>query len=885
MSLSQELDAILLRARRGGLLKTPSVLLSEVAHTMCRERSQHTNPEYISESACHRLLSKHPEIFVLLETAVQSGVQDGLWRSSHLCFLGDQIAAKDDATWTKVEDLLGQLFEAISTLATQPGRVDDWPSVSSFRVDNPDTAESSAEFVESLHLFKGSDGFPALLLHNLGSLIDEKRLTDRLSHIFVPNEHTLLINSSGSGKTRLLFEGLCRHWGLYMTCAVDTSGVGCPDVSYAISFGLQSNSSFNGVGGLDELEIARNRCIAEKVFSLILLSRLVLLCRFLEAVPAAERDTNETRKRWLYLQVIPHRFGCQGLLSALFDGLTPLSSKRVRNGVHDALQKIRSLLGVRDLPLFCAVDECQVASQEHYGAFGDDSSTLHQMALTWQKVPGVTVIATGTSVNMAPFVDPARTTYRVCTDTGAFDAPDEQRRYATRYMPPALISSYEGQQLVSRIWSWLRGRHRFTAAFIECLLRTNFQQPHQLLDAYIRANLRIDLIDKHLTSGRARLRRASRKLVEDFCYFTGESLGYDLESWFSAHYAVHKLLLGQSSVTLTENCFSLAAHGLAHFTHAIGKEVSIYEPTVLYPFLRPLFYDSGVVPGFLPDAMAARLCAVPKHNSLPLTLASLLLHALKDGPRPLTNLFLFPGTTPDWATQTAELVCVTRQGNNASRTWTDQSSFRRARGEDAWISDSPKWAEQRSLQPFCEASKFSTADLLFVLRLANGQCLRVAVATMLHNAHVQLSSADIEEKLSSLVPSKLFPPNLAPATARPLSLPHLGQEASAADDPSLLRVVCTFPYEFDINAVERDGHAQPIAAINMAAMREVAGSLKSDDVARRLLNVLTGTGRRTAKRKRCEDGDDDERPRKRAKSMAVHVAKEAESQQTAKDLT
>ena len=115
-------------------------------------------------------------------------------------------------------------------------------------------------------------------------------------------------------------------------------------------------------------------------------------------------------------------------------------------------------------------------------------------------------------------------------------------------------------------------------------------------------------------------------------------------------------------MTLTENCFSLTAHRLARFTDAAGEEVSIDEPTVLCPFLQPLFYDLGVVPGFLPDGMAAKLRKVPKHSSLPLTLASLLLQAFENGPRPLMDLFLFPGTTPDWAMQTAELVCQARSG-------------------------------------------------------------------------------------------------------------------------------------------------------------------------------------------------------------------------------
>ena len=61
-------------------------------------------------------------------------------------------------------------------------------------------------------------------------------------------------------------------------------------------------------------------------------------------------------------------------------------------------------------------------------------------------------------------------------------------------------------------------------------------------------------------------------------------------------------------------------------------------------------------------------------------------------------------------------------------------------------------------------------------------------------------------------------------------------------------------------------------------MREVAGSLKANDIARRLLGVLTGTGRRTAKRKHSENDDDEEHPRKRLKSTSIHEEKEVESQ-------
>lgn len=223
-----------------------------------------------------------------------------------------------------------------------------------------------------------------------------------------------------------------------------------------------------------------------------------------------------------------------------------------------------------------------------------------------------------------------------------------------------------------------------------------------------------------------------------------------MRSYFSAHYAMHHILLGHTPVTLTENCFPLVAHGLACFSVPTGTEVRVYEPTVLCPLLQPNFYESRVVDGFFPDVMGSKLREAPTHNSIGVALASLFLHAFKDGPRPLTDLFLFPVATPDWVSQTAELVCVTR------RTTRCRSSYAAAKPEDVWITDSPSWLQHQRAEPFCDASKFSGANLLFVLRLKNQKCLHVAVAVMLRNDHVDVSPADIERKLHDLAPSNIF---------------------------------------------------------------------------------------------------------------------------------
>ncbi|KAF8241169.1 hypothetical protein L208DRAFT_1383632, partial [Tricholoma matsutake] len=54
---------------------------------------------------------------------------------------------------------------------------------------------------------------PMLLLHDLGRSSD----MERIKQLFVADT-VHLFAASGSGKTRLSLEGLCHHWGFYISC-------------------------------------------------------------------------------------------------------------------------------------------------------------------------------------------------------------------------------------------------------------------------------------------------------------------------------------------------------------------------------------------------------------------------------------------------------------------------------------------------------------------------------------------------------------------------------------------------------------------------------------------------------------------------------------------
>lgn len=223
----------------------------------------------------------------------------------------------------------------------------------------------------------------------------------------------------------------------------------------------------------------------------------------------------------------------------------------------------------------------------------------------------------------------------------------------------------------------------------------------------------------------------------------------------TAQYVTHRILLGDDVVRLTRNCLTAADWGVALLTDDRGTEARAYEPLVLCPLAREIVSQAGIFNGFYPIELANTLHEPPHNDSSALVFASTLAHALSAKHR-LSDIFTFPGgTAPAWAKQRASLGLVKRPRGARPKVSEWHASFAASKRE-RWIASSPKWLQQRSNEPFCEASQFSGADLLFVVKLEDGHCLYVALATLFHNSHVDASPAAVAEKLSALAPDNLF---------------------------------------------------------------------------------------------------------------------------------
>ncbi|EJD35754.1 hypothetical protein AURDEDRAFT_147354 [Auricularia subglabra TFB-10046 SS5] len=159
---------------------------------------------------------------------------------------------------------------------------------------------------------------PDLLLHRLGQLesLDDTILA-RLASVVDSDSHSLIVNTSGTGKTRLVLEVLSRSWGLYLTCRA--SRLTDPYGSLDLGSALTSLPSFEvdgrvlhrrvvlqgpGSSSADD-HLRHNRSIAHSLTYSVLLARLLVFNHFCAIADNLEIPEPVLRRRWLLLQLRP----------------------------------------------------------------------------------------------------------------------------------------------------------------------------------------------------------------------------------------------------------------------------------------------------------------------------------------------------------------------------------------------------------------------------------------------------------------------------------------------------------------------------------------------------------------------------------------------------
>ncbi|KDQ07713.1 hypothetical protein BOTBODRAFT_59841 [Botryobasidium botryosum FD-172 SS1] len=314
---------------------------------------------------------------------------------------------------------------------------------------------------------------PSLLLHNLGNLSQGDETLARVKDIFTwRNLHTtLLINTSGCGKTRMLLEGLCLEWGFYFSSIFGQGDMlGSRDFFRAITESIKESRGFMRVlppsGSSDFQRVLReNRTIANRHFRQIIIARTLILQLFLEvAQDLLPKSSHILKRRWLYLQLRP----CVLDGTDIFDSL----AQKLQHASQGYLSQLPTLpSSIKIAEIFVVLDQAQFAARQLSGAFLSadritQRSALGEVVSVWMNVmPYNSFVISGTDLSVKA-VDGSfgaailGRSPLVRFNTGFLDTPELQERYLYSTLRASHISFHpfwkgaapEGVVLVLAPW-------------------------------------------------------------------------------------------------------------------------------------------------------------------------------------------------------------------------------------------------------------------------------------------------------------------------------------------------------------------------------------------------------------------------------------------------
>ncbi|TFK62947.1 hypothetical protein BDN72DRAFT_827066, partial [Pluteus cervinus] len=584
-----EMDAAVLRDlaiySRYNEVPDSDLLLSTIV-LRCEDKAGKIDQRYARRDNAQLLLVGNPDMARVLR---------GVWSSKdfervrQLAVLRKNVPPPpndDDETRDKVDRFFREHDTKLDDYLAGPPWQEYWEA--------PKEADPEiAQFIKDLKIPQVSNT-PMLLLHALGGAkIVDQRIVDN----FFNGDWKILLNTSGSGKTRLLFEGLNKRWGFYLTTFTDSviNPLGSSDVMQIIENYIPKSNAFTEFPEqLDEHlrdpAIQRNHHIAKRWMHQVLTARLLIFERFLQKASHSPTPIHELRSHWLLLQLTPLNILKSDVFSELTKLLKDASDSYLlmhNSAIHKKIVKLQSAFGLGE-EFFCVLDEAQRASLMLDEAFRTEDKAkakekrpvLSPITKAWLKSCQFSMIISGNGLsvkilNEIPVSAISKPlTFKLTTNTGAFDTPESQCQYIERYMPRSILDLDSGKGFLIRAWNWAHGRHRFTASLLHLLLLSSFKSPHRTLNAFVEMHCKFCPSDgAHFTDEEPDLSEPLFPLPPfDFSEIRENNL-----SLFSR--VVYTWLLHRQPLIFKTNNEQLVQHGFARFSKSQGTVVD--EPLVI----------------------------------------------------------------------------------------------------------------------------------------------------------------------------------------------------------------------------------------------------------------------------------------------------------------
>lgn len=282
-----------------------------------------------------------------------------------------------------------------------------------------------------------------------------------------------LCNTSGSGKTRLLLEGLTRNWGLYFTARTQPEGVGSSDLEGILASLVEISRLTKLTKENFDTAHAENREVTFRRFHLLVYVRLLIFRVFLQCASVMPSGiVDEHKRRWLLLQLAPETFLGSDVFYDLTVNLINVSPTYLMQEVNSERLKVCDLLGLLPSGLFCVLDEAQIPTNMFSDCFLSETEPtkprpiLRQVITSWMRTfPALIISGTGISMGEMETVIGSVVSKLHClpsrtiTETGAFNDAKSLRAYLKRYLPKEYLCTEEGKAVISRAGYWLHGRY------------------------------------------------------------------------------------------------------------------------------------------------------------------------------------------------------------------------------------------------------------------------------------------------------------------------------------------------------------------------------------------------------------------------------------------
>ncbi|KAL5498505.1 hypothetical protein ACEPAH_1858 [Sanghuangporus vaninii] len=670
------------------------------------------------------------------------------------------------ATEELVKETLSGYDAGLREFLAGPVWTDYWEAPS--RVD-----DETAKFIKKLGVPKIDDK-PVLLLHNLGNDIVDSTLVNEL----FTKSSRFLVNTSGSGKTRLLFEGLTRHWGFYFTTIVNDENhrLGSADMMDTIEKFIPGSRRFtNKTATLDiedqDAAFRSNHYIAERRVYQVLRARALIFEHFLKVAREMypDRSINEFKKHWLFLQLLPADFLGEDIFGKLSEDLNDASDGFLMMGnhrVHRYLKDLQKTFHLGD-DFFLILDEAQRAINSLNGCFRSEQNqavkrpVLRPITKAWKEATLFPVIVSGTGLSIHvvnEVMDSAVmkiNAFARATRTGAFDDENRQREYILRYMPPHLADTDSGRAFLKRAWNYARGRHRFTASLLTQLLKFSFLSPHRILNAFIERSCGFipsdgqRFIEKEPQIDCLQEIMGNIKLL-DFSKLTNDVLRYTTFSNI-----LHTWLILRERTRLAEEFNDLVELGFARFVDSGGTGAYVDEPIVLLAAAR--HFDTVGVPLDRSFQRAMDNAQGNKGYNFETSIAYYLACAFDDTTN-LCDIFRFGGGTPDWARHPAELVSIVLDGNEIEA---NRFHLQEYIGSTAAIGincttlrKTMEWLDDPT-SVMCFPDNLMGPDIIFFIRLFCGAILAILVQCKYRDKDT-LDKVTLDAAVKSLDVSQLY---------------------------------------------------------------------------------------------------------------------------------